>query len=205
MNGDPYRGQQSPDRRVINRSGTGSSPAQSQRVVEERSAQDDTTPRVSRAAQESQEPRAPRKGKRSSRALLATISIIGIVLIVILGGWFAWNTLNANQESGIDKDKYQAVFLSNGQIYFGKLHAYNKEYLRLTSGYYPQQTNTDTTDGETTQAAAQNGSIKLIPVGDEIPWSEDEIFISKKQVLHFENLKSDSKVSQLITQNQASK
>jgi len=204
MNGDPYRGQQSPDRRVINRSGTGSSPAQPQRTTEERTPQDDATPRAPRVAQESQEPRASRKGGRSSRGLLTTISIIGILLIVVLGGWFAWNTLNANQESGIDKDKYQAVFLSNGQIYFGKLHAYNNEYLRLTSGYYPQQTNTDATDSETTQAA-QNGSIKLIPVGDEIPWSEDEIFISKKQVLHFENLKSDSKVSQLITQNQASK
>lgn len=201
MNGDPYRTPQPADRRVINRSGQ-QQPAYQQRTDEQPQLVNEEAPRA--VPRSSGSNRSVHPEKNSKKGLWWTVAIAGLVL-ALAAGWFVWSA-NKNTDTGIDSSKYQAVFLTNGQIYFGDLHAYNDEYLRLTTGYYPQAkaTDGDETEGSTKQSANANG-IQLIRLGDEVYGPENEIFISKKQILHYENLKPDSKVSQLIEQNEKSK
>jgi len=197
MNGGPYRNtSQSDDRRVINRGGAVSRPS------DEPQLRDADMP----SAQRVSAPRQPEPtSKKRSNWLIKTVITLVIVIVLAAGGWMAWSTYVKNNTTGIDSTKYQAVFLTNGQIYFGKLYTYNNESMRLTTGYYPQAKASDTGDSDATKTDSTSNGIQLIRMGDEVYGPENEIFISKKQILHYENLKSDSKVSQLIDQNERSK
>lgn len=50
------------------------------------------------------------------------------------------NNLKASQRidesTTVDKDRYQAVFLSSGQVYFGKVTATNQQFISLSDIYY---------------------------------------------------------------------
>ena len=191
MNGDPYRASQPSDRRVINRSGQAYSRTeeQAQPVKEELPK---TIPRSSGAQRPAPQPTTSKKG------LFWAVGIIALVLILAVGGWFAWSNANSGN-TGINQSRYQAVFLLNGQIYFGKLEDANDRSFRLTHIYYPQaQSDTSKSTDETAAQQTQQNGIQLIKLGKEVHGPEDEMFISKDQVLYYENLTADSKVAQLI-------
>lgn len=137
---------------------------------------------------------------KSPRSKLKTI-IVSIVIVVLLaaavvGGLFL---VKSNFGSGVDSGKYQAVFLTSGQVYFGKFQSAGAGYARLTEVFYiqanssdesqnPQDADTDTTD------------LQLIKLGNEVHGPEDEMLISRDQILFIENLKTDGKVSTSIKQ-----
>ena len=207
MNNDPYRGAPQPaDRRVINRSGAASPANPSYRATDEPQLTRDEASAPTSAPRSSQSRRAERDDSRpkSNKGLLWTIVVILIVLIIGVVGWFVWSN-SKTSTTGIDSSKYQAVFLSNGQIYFGKLESFDDEYFRLTTGYSAQATTSEDGEAKTGSAATNNSDVQLIRLGDEVYGPENAIFITKQQVLHFENLKEDSKVTQLIDQNEANK
>ncbi|MDB5177101.1 MAG: hypothetical protein JWN75_769 [Candidatus Saccharibacteria bacterium] len=135
--------------------------------------------------------------KKSKKKLFIAIAVAVVIVLAGVGGWAVWNNMN-NSAAGIDASKYQAVFLSNGQSYFGKLHPFNDKYYRLTDVYY-LQTQQATTDTKTTQTTTDQNNVQLIKLGDELHGPQDEMVISKDQILFYENLKPDGKVSQSIT------
>lgn len=75
---------------------------------------------------------------------------------------------------------YQAVFLTNGQVYFGKVEAYNTDHLILGNVYYLKD------DSST--------DLNLVKLGDELHGPKDPMIIKQQQLLFLENLKSDSQV-----------
>lgn len=101
---------------------------------------------------------------------------------------------------GVNKppnDRYQAVFLDNGQVFFGKLKNTQGTYLFLDKAYYSktQQLPEDATDE---QKAAVANNVSLVKVGDEVYGPEGNLSIRAEQVLFWQNLKPDSKVSRAI-------
>jgi hypothetical protein len=176
---------------VINRAGQ-QQPAAYPRAEEQPLVKEEA-PKVPRSTSTSH--REP-KERRSGRGLLWTVVIIIAVVAVAIIGWMVWNG-SKNADTGINTARYQAIFLVNGQIYFGKLTDFNEKSYKLTTIYYPQaQTNGD--DAATSTNTSNN--IKLVRLGDEVHGPESEMFISKEQVLYYENLKADSQVSKLIEQ-----
>lgn len=140
---------------------------------------------------------APRPEKSSKRWVL-WIGLVVIVVILCAGGWFAWSRMQ-NAGTAIDSSKYQAVFFDNGQVYFGKLHAFNNEYMKLTDIYYLQTQTAKQEDSQNPQkTTADQGNVQLIKLGDEVHGPQDEMIISKTKILFYENLKSDGKVTQSI-------
>lgn len=139
------------------------------------------------------EEKAP-KGK-----MWAYISATVVAAIVVAGGvWFVATSVLGTP--GVDSSKYQAVFFTNGQVYFGKLQQLGNGYLKLTDVYYlqTQTTDEDSTNPQSTAKEQQNTT--LIKLGEEIHGPEDAMIVSKDQVLFYENLKKDGKVSQSIEQ-----
>lgn len=132
--------------------------------------------------------------KNRLKFVLITIGIIILVAIVVIGGLFIYGSSTG---SNIESNKYQAVFLTDGQVYFGKLHTLNGDYMKLTNIYYLQTKATSSTNPQqTTSQAATN--VQLIKLGNEIHGPEDEMIINKSQIMFFENLKNAGKVSTLI-------
>lgn len=129
--------------------------------------------------------------------------ILAITLVVSLIIWLGWSKLQSSAPA-IDSSKYQAVFFTNGQVYFGKLTALNNGYMKLTDVFYLQSQATeskDETDSKNPQeGSADNSNFQLIKLGQEVHGPEDAIIISRDQVLFYENLKSDGKVVQTIGQ-----
>ncbi len=92
----------------------------------------------------------------------------------------------------VPESKWQAVFLSNNQVYFGKLKDVSSNYLTLSQVYYLRTA----TELEQNQAAGSN--LNLIKLGGEVHGPEDTIYIPKASVLFWENMKDTSRVVQTI-------
>ncbi len=125
--------------------------------------------------------------------VVAAVAVMVALSLSIFGG----------NKSLVKSDKYQAVFLDNGQVYFGKLSSVNKDYVRLTDIYYlqvqqqvqPVQRNGNDS-GNQNQPQAQ---ISLAKLGNELHGPEDEMFILRSKIVFWENLKDDGQVVRAIT------
>jgi hypothetical protein len=127
-------------------------------------------------------------------------AIVGIILIVAVTAFLIFSFFNSSTTSAsIDSSKFQAVFFTNGQVYFGKLQPMNNDYMKLTNIFY-LQAKTDTTNPQKT--TEQSAGVELIKLGKEIHGPEDTMIISKNQILFFENLKNDGNVASTIIKYQ---
>jgi len=184
MDGGSFRTPQ-PDRRVVSRSEPTARPQEVPQPIAEE-------PKPVHRAPSRQ---APTKEKKSSKRPLAAVIIIAIVLILGVVGWYALSG-KKNAGAAIDTSKYQAVSLTDGQLYFGKLTVVNDDYLKLTNVYYLKPQSGE----DTTEAAKNTNSFNLIKFTDVIYGPEDEIVIAKSQVLFYENLNPEGKVAKGIDQ-----
>ena len=136
---------------------------------------------------------------RKSRAGMIIGLILGFVLLAAgIGGY--WFLSRSQLSTQIDSGKYQAVFLSSGQVYFGKLTAVDSQYLKL-SGVFYIQSQQDAASDEDQITTQESTGMQLIKLGEEVHGPEDTMIINRDQMLFFENLKSDGKVTQLIRQH----
>ncbi len=187
MDEGPFRVSRPADRRPVNR------PEPAYRQPEEPQAVRQEPKPVERTAPAQRSPKAEKASKRSKLPLFLIIAAV----VVALAAWFAFSNMNKGG-AAIDTNKYQAVFFTNGQVYFGKLSLLNDEYMKLTDIFYLQ---TQSSDGEETnpqQTSSDESNVQLIKLGDEIHGPEDEMILSKDQVLFYENLKTDGKVANSI-------
>lgn len=126
--------------------------------------------------------------------------IVVAIILALLAGWWAWSNLRGGV--AIDDSKYQAVSITDGQVYFGKLSMLNDEYVKLSNAYYLQaQVGEGASSEETAEAGSDQNSVKLIKLSNKIYGPEDEIIIPKSQVMSFENLKPDGQVAQWLDKN----
>ena len=94
----------------------------------------------------------------------------------------------------IANGEYQAVFLDNGQVYFGKLKTGN-DFYELTDVFYLQAGS----------AGVDQASLSLLKLGNEAHGPEDKMQINKDHVLFIEDMKSDSKVVSAIQEYKSKK
>lgn len=143
-------------------------------------------------------PRAKRKLTRVQKILL----MVGFITIVLVAGIYVWMQKANSSAAYIQTDKYQALFLTNSQVYFGKLQRLNDGSYRMSDVYYikSEAPKGDTATPEAADPAAQQASQQptLIKLGDELHGPTDEIIVRDNQVLFWENLKADGKVSKAI-------
>ncbi|MBI4033923.1 MAG: hypothetical protein HY378_00025 [Candidatus Brennerbacteria bacterium] len=124
--------------------------------------------------------------------ILTTVLAVVVVLIVI----YYLNLMPVSVLAWFHSD-YQAVFLTNGQVYFGKLYKERNRYPVLREVYYLQVTQPPQPLQEG-QTPPQN--INLVKLGGELHGPQDEMRISRDQILFIEDLKGDSRVLQAIAQ-----
>lgn len=125
------------------------------------------------------------------------IAIAGAVIIlllnIIIGGWLAYRTLSATKN---DPSQYQAVFLNDGQVYFGKMHNLDSEYVKLSNVYYLQ--NQSENSALDPQNIENQSGMELVALTSRVHGPEDDMFIKSDNILFFQNLKPDSRVSDAI-------
>lgn len=139
---------------------------------------------------------APKKRFSQPKVLIVSVVTVVVLAIVVAGALWAGRAVFA---SPIKSDQYQAIFLSSGQVYFGKLDSIGGDYSRLTDVFYIQATANEV-DAQNPEDADAATDLQLIKLGSEVHGPEDEMLINREQILFVENLKADGKVTSSIRQ-----
>lgn len=127
---------------------------------------------------------------------------IVVVVILALGGvWYIYSKQSSKDvlkdlQGGvadvvIDTGEFQAVFLDNGQVYFGKLKRSSKTFYELTDVFYMQSGNV---------GLDKTSNLSLSKLGGEAHGPEDKMNINVDHILFIENMTTDSKVVKAIKQ-----
>lgn len=124
----------------------------------------------------------------SSEKIRAAVWFLAAAIIVVL----ALYIFKGERLVVRDSETYQAVFLSNNQVYFGKLKSVNRDLWRLTDVYYLR--------AGTVQSASSE--IDLIKLGGELHAPTDEMFINKSHVIFYEAISETGEVMRLIRKHQ---
>ncbi|MBU4332766.1 hypothetical protein KKD19_05040 [Patescibacteria group bacterium] len=129
-----------------------------------------------------------RVGRQKKKGHGKWLFVVVVIVIVAGGGYLINNYFGAGIGSS---SEWQAVFLTNGQVYFGHVKDENKSTVVLRDIYYLQVT-------EALQQADQGGEraneLSLVKLGNELHGPKDEMRIVRTNVLFIEDLMPDSKV-----------
>lgn len=133
--------------------------------------------------------------KKTSRVtwlwyIVGTVFFSILVLLLALY-WIGYFDARPNQ------DAWQAVFLTNGQVYFGKLETINRNFVVLTNIYY-LQVSRPLQQPENAPQDEQQPNLNLIKLGDELHGPEDTMYIERNNIMFWENLKNNSNVVRAI-------
>lgn len=131
-------------------------------------------------------------------SVLYVVILFGVATLLVLIAVSIARSSGSSKEFGmVDDSKYQAVFLNNGQVYFGNVTDISGDYLKLNNVFYLTQNSATTTD----TTAAANSDYTLIKLGcQQIHYPFDQMVINRSQVTFWENLSDDGKVAQSIVQ-----
>lgn len=129
--------------------------------------------------------KAIHKVKESKLLSILWLVFVASIVVLILAIIFSFSA-KSSESSLVNKDKYQAVFLDNGQAYFGKIKTLNNSYIDLRDIYYLYNGSNEE------QNTAQN--LSLVKLGTELHCPEDRMVIYRDQVSFWENLNDDGKV-----------
>lgn len=118
--------------------------------------------------------------------LLVLVALILVVLVVRTQLFRAGiaSLFAPSAAEVIDRSAYQAVFLTNGSTYFGKLEAQGDAWFVLSDVFY-------------LSVSDQSGT-QLIKRGSEAQGPKEPMIISREQVLFIENLRDDGDIVTLI-------
>jgi hypothetical protein len=138
-------------------------------------------------------------------ALKTVLMVLLIIASIVVIAYLGTRLLGAsNTGSAIKSKQYQALFLTNGQVYFGHIKNVDSSYVKLNDIYYlqvQQQVQPDQNKSNT----SQQPNVSLAKLGSELHGPEDVMYVSRDQVLFWENLKDDGKVAQAIKDYQSKK
>lgn len=115
-----------------------------------------------------------------------------LVVIILASVYFFGEQISVSLKT----KGYQAVFLTNGQVYFGKLEA-SGGWLKLSDIYY-LQTSQPLQETNSNAPLDANQNIQLVKLGNELHGPADSMFIGRKEVLFWENIKDDGRVVEAI-------
>lgn len=122
--------------------------------------------------------------------------LIGLIVLVVIIGVGAYiGTTKLKQRAADGGKTRQAVFLSNGEVYFGYASHVNSPTVILQNVY---SLHADTTQNKDTKATDATQKLSLVKIGDQLHGPTDEIKINHTFILYIEDLKGDSKVNQVI-------
>lgn len=127
--------------------------------------------------------RTPSDLYQKSGALIIT------ALVVLSGAVLAISFLLPKGER-VKTDGYQVVYMASGQAYFGKLKNTSGEYLLLETPFTAQDVKAE---GDNAPS-----STTLLKVSQQQYGPEDAMSLKSDQVLFWQNLRDDSKVTEAI-------
>lgn len=123
--------------------------------------------------------------RRVALAILAVPLIAGLLFLVYQQRE-RFPLLASGAAQYLDEGGYQAVFLTSGQVFFGRLRVAGSEFYLLSDVYYVN----------TPPQGEQAG--QLLKRGGELHGPREPMVVPARAVLYIENIKQDSEVMAAI-------
>lgn len=139
--------------------------------------------------------------QHKSRWVLKTLLALVLISGLSAGAWFGRQTV---AYAGIDTSRYQAVYLDNDNVYFGKVQVLLggdlllKDVFRVQAAPDNNAAGAGSTDTNDTGAAQPSSEIRLIKPGKELHAPDDTMLINRSRVRFIENIGNDSSVTKAI-------
>jgi len=126
---------------------------------------------------------------------IATTGIIGATAVValVLAAAALYHSFNRGSEVKFETP-YQAVVLTGGSVYFGKLEGYGTKSPVLRDVYYVQS-GTDPETKQVKNVLVHRGKIEL--------WAPDRMYLNPEHIILVEPVGTNSKVADLIAQDKS--
>lgn len=132
--------------------------------------------------------------KNKRRLITVAILVLGIILAATVLRFFTSGI------PGVDPSRYQAVFLSDGTVYMGKLSVVDGAHYKLTKVYFFTSSQAAVTADKSSQSLTPSNAIVRLENGSL--GADNEMTIQRDKVLFYENLKNDGAVAKLIANDQ---
>ncbi len=134
-----------------------------------------------------------KKGRTNPKGsvMLGRLFLLFCVVVVLVLGvtiYAKYRTISDYEKSR--SEKYYAVFLANGQVYFGHFKYDYTAFPELSDIYYLKPT--AQTSGQTAQ------QYSLVKLGKELYGPKDLMTINRDQLLYWQEISSDSSVMKAI-------
>ncbi|HRY63253.1 MAG TPA: hypothetical protein P5267_01440 [Patescibacteria group bacterium] len=143
----------------------------------------------------------------SNKGAKAFITLLIVIILVLMAGFCVDRYTNISlfgeknsatpSLASYSADSYYAVFLSNGQVYFGKISKTDNKYTTIDDIYYiqvSQDLQQVTPPGTTPQQ-----QLSLVKLGQELHGPKDFMQVNNDHIIFTEELKTDGKVVEAIT------
>ncbi len=142
-------------------------------------------------------------GRGSKLPWIILVVIVAVIIVVAVLFRDKWG--GSKTSATMKASDYQAVFLTNGQVYFGKISGTRDSYVTLKDIFYLQVQNPPIQGSQQQQQAQaqQQPQVSLVKLGQELHGPVDEMHINKDQILFYEDMKADGKVAQAIKEYKA--
>jgi hypothetical protein len=121
--------------------------------------------------------------------LLRNVFVATVVFVtaVVFAQWWDFTV------PSLGRGEYQAVFLANGQTYFGRYYDRIGAYVKIEDVYYLQQTESANPD--------QAPDTRLVRRGRELHAPTARMLVPKSAVLFVEDLRDASPIAQFMKQD----
>lgn len=149
-----------------------------------------------------------RNGGRMWRPVIFVIIVLALLWAAMYAKGAGWLPFLTGADDPNPK-LYQAVFLGNQQVYFGKIKKMTRGSIVLTDIFYlqvvqePLQGND--ANGQQPAADSKEPAINLVKIGSEIHGPTDKMVIPKTSVVFWEDIKADGTVAKAIAEFKAKK
>ncbi len=117
-------------------------------------------------------------------------SVVALIVGLLIGHMATYHLLH-HRGAAEFTTTYQAVLLSNGAVYYGKLSGYGTRFPVLTNVFYIVS-NTDPNTKQVTNVLVKRGKELHAP---------DRMYLNASQIVFIEPVGPESKVAQLINQS----
>lgn len=134
------------------------------------------------------------RNKNPRFQMMKGVLFILAVAIAAAGAGYAITNKSWKVTQGAGSEKYQAVFLQNGQVFFGKMRQNSGSDIVLDNVYYIQVVNEEVPATEDGGEPTVVQRPQLVKKGDEAYGPEDSIRINRSQVTVVEELRDDSDI-----------
>jgi hypothetical protein len=135
--------------------------------------------------------------ERAARWKISVVKHVSLFLLILAGVLVSAchqskSSTEVPSSATIDEQRYYAVLLTNGAVYFGKLEGLGSPWPVLTNVFYVQA-------GPVDPNTKQPSGMVLIQRGHELH-GPDRMILNEKSIVFVEPVGADSRVAQLIKQ-----